>query len=142
MGDSTSVSPPLLIPRLLPDPLIPPPTPKETIEQVLIAAQIADTPAERTTLLETALAGLDRDAAVLPGEWLAATRAATKLQFDTERLVDRSYQSLTARVIGQADRQARAADVGGLLRLVDRVRVSDRELGGQRPEAVPPSSGL
>ena len=60
------------------EPLIPPPTPKETIEQVLIAARVADTASERTALLETALAGLDRDAAALPAEWLATTRAATK----------------------------------------------------------------
>ena len=51
---------------------------EEVIEQVLIAARVADAAAERTALLETALAGLDRDAATLPAEWLAATRAATK----------------------------------------------------------------
>jgi hypothetical protein len=118
------------------DPLVPAPTPKETIEQVLIAARIADTPAERTALLETALTALDRDAAALPSEWLAATRAATKLQVETERRVDRSYQLLTARIIGQADRQARAANVSGLVRLVDRVRLDDSELGSQRPEVV------
>ena len=47
------------------EPLVPP-TPKETIEQVLIAARVADTASERTALLETALASLDRDAATLP----------------------------------------------------------------------------
>ena len=118
------------------EPLVPPPTAKETIEQVLIAARVADTAAERTTLLETALASLDRDAATLPAEWVATTRAATTLQFETERRVDRAYQSLTSRILGQADRQARAANVGSLVRLVDRVRLSDRELGGQRPETV------
>ena len=118
------------------DPLVPPPTPKETIEQVLIAARVADTAAERTALLTTALAGLDRDAATLPAEWVATTRAATTLQFETDRRVDRAYQLLTARIIGQADRQARAADVGSLVRLVDRVRLNDRRLGGQRPETV------
>ena len=118
------------------EPLVPAPTPKETIEQVLIAARIADSASERTALLETALASLDRDAATLPAEWVATTRVATKAQFRAERLTDRAYQVLTARIVGQADRQARAADVGSLIRLVDRVRLRDRELGGQRPETI------
>ena len=67
---------------------------------------------------------------------MATTRVATKAQFRAERLTDRAYQVLTARIVGQADRQARAADVGSLIRLVDRVRLRDRELGGQRPETI------
>jgi hypothetical protein len=118
------------------EPLVPAPTPKETIEQVLIAARIADTASERTALLNAALEGLDRDAARLPSAWLEATRVATKAQFEAERLTDRAYQRLTARIIGQADRSARAADVDGILRLVERVGDGDRELGGQRPEIV------
>ena len=97
----------------------PPPTPKETIEQVLIAAGLPTLLAERRALLETALACLDRDAAALPSDWLAATRAATRAQFETERRVDRAYQSLAVRIIGLADRRARAADVRSLARLVD-----------------------
>src|SRR5206468_5493629 len=109
---------------------------KETIEQVLIAARVADTAGERTALLETALASLERDAATLPAEWVATTRAATKAQVETDRRTDRAYQVLTARIIGEADRHARAADVGSLVRLVDRVRLSDHDLGGQRPDTV------
>src|SRR5947207_587735 len=96
------------------DMLAPAPTPKETIEQVLTAARVADTAGERTALLETALASLDRDAATLPAEWVAATRAATKAQVETARRTDRAYQVLTARILGEADRHARAADVGSL----------------------------
>jgi hypothetical protein len=118
------------------EPLVPAPTPKETIEQVLMAARVADTASERTALLQTALASLDRDAATLPSAWLEATRIATRAQFEAERVTDRAYQALTARIIGRADRHARMADVGSLVRLVDRVHLSDRELGGQRPETV------
>jgi len=118
------------------EPLVPAPTPKETIEQVLIAARVADTASERTALLKTALASLDRDAATLPSAWLETMRVATKAQVEAEGLTDRAYQLLTARIIGQADRRARLADVGSLMRLVDRVRLGDRELGGQRPEMV------
>ncbi len=119
-----------------PEALVPPPTPKETIEQVLIAARLADTATERQGLLETALTALDRDRAALPADWRTTTRAATRAQFESERRVDRAYQSLTARIIGQADRRARAADVRGVARLADSVRLSDQALGGQRPETV------
>jgi hypothetical protein len=118
------------------EPLSPPPTAQQTIEQVLVAARVADTAADRRALLETALASLNRDAAALPAEWVTATRAAAKMQIDTERRVDSAYGLLTARIIGQADRRARAADVTGLARLVDRVRLGDRDLGSQRPETA------
>ena len=118
------------------EPLAPAPTPKEMIEQVLVAAGVADTASERTALLEAALASLDRDAARLPSAWLESTRIATKAQVEAERLTDRAYQALTTRIIGQADRRARLADVNSLMGLVDRVRAGDRELGGQRPEMV------
>src|SRR5438105_4498881 len=101
------------------EPLVPPPTPKETIEQVLIAARVSSSSADRMALLETALAALDRDAATLPAEWVAASRATVRLQVETDRRVDSAYQSLTARIIGDADRRARAADVGSLVRLID-----------------------
>jgi hypothetical protein len=118
------------------EPLASPPTPQQAIEQLLTASRIADNATERTALLKTALANLDRDAAALPSEWVVATREAAKAQFDAERRIDRAYQSLTARILGQADLRARAADVSGLLRLSDRVRANDRALGGQRPESV------
>ena len=118
------------------EPLVPPPTARETIELMLVAARLADSATERRSLLETALTALDRDAAALPVDWLAATRAATGAQLQAERRVDRAYQSLTARIVALADRRAKAADVRGLVRLVDRVRLDDRQLGGGRPETV------
>jgi hypothetical protein len=118
------------------EPLAPPPTVQETIEHVLTAARLADTAGDRTVLLETALAALDRDAAALPPDWAAATRAATRAQVETERRIDRSYRTLTARIVAVADRHARAANVRSLARLVDQVRASDRELGSSRPDSV------
>ena len=102
--------------------------PRRSIEQLLVAARVADTASERTTLLETALAGLDRDAAALPASLAGGdARTATRWQFEAERRVDRAYQSLTTRIVAQADRQARAADVGSLVRLADTVRTSDQD---------------
>ena len=123
-------------PVTIAEPLAPPPTPKDAIEQVLIAARLADTAAERTSLLGEALAGIDRDAAILPVEWAATTRAETKARFDEELRVDRSYHSLTRRIMVLANRRVRVADVQGLERLIGAVHNRDQVLGGQRPETV------
>jgi hypothetical protein len=54
----------------------------------------------------------------------------------TELAVDRSYQSLTRRVMAQADDRSRAADVRGLERLLAQIHAEDETLGAKRPEAV------
>src|SRR5437762_1960276 len=48
------------------EPLLPLPTPQEAIQDVLRAARLVETAAERTSLLSTALIGIERDNAVLP----------------------------------------------------------------------------
>jgi hypothetical protein len=128
---STVTDPPLARVTLLPAL-----TPKEAIEQVLLAARIADHSAERATLLRTALTGLDRDAALLPADWLDLTRAGTQAQLDADLRVDRMYQALTGQTMAAAASRARAADVQGLERLVDVVRDRDQLLGTRRPDVV------
>jgi hypothetical protein len=118
------------------EPLMAAPTPQEAIQQVIVAARLADSAAERTTLLETALTGMNRDSAVLPSAWLSATRDSVTTELESERGLDRAYQSLTRRIVLQADTQARAANVSGLLRLAATVKRSDKTLGGKRPEVV------
>src|SRR5262249_23154762 len=51
---SASAAPPAIV-----EPLLPPPTPKEAIEQVLAAARVTDSAADRTSLLTTAIAAID-----------------------------------------------------------------------------------
>ena len=118
------------------EPLLPRPMLKEAIEQVLLATRLVDTGAERRALLGAAVGILDRDAGDLPPQWVATTRADAKMRFEAEVGLDRSYQTLAARMLGQADSRARAADVRGLLRLVDDIHQRNRELGDTRPEAV------
>src|SRR6202040_971607 len=50
-------------PPTIAEPLLPPPTPKEAVEQVLVAARAVDASAERTSLLATVVATIDRDKA-------------------------------------------------------------------------------
>jgi hypothetical protein len=118
------------------EPLLPAPTAQQAIEQLIVAAKVADTAADRTALLDSALAGIDRDAASLSAAWVATTRQAVVSEREAERTLDRAYQSLTRRIVLQADRQARAANVRGLMRLADAVKSSDKTLGGKRPEVV------
>ena len=128
---STFVDPPTIV-----EPMLPPLTPKDAIEQVLTAARYVDTSAERTSLLGAALTGLDRDDDALPAEWATTTRASAKSALDMELKTDRDYQSLTKRMMALADRRAKLADVRGLERLVDRIHKNDAMMGGKRAESV------
>jgi hypothetical protein len=123
-------------PPTIVEPLLPPPTPREAIEQVLAAARAVDSAAERTSLLATAVATIDRTRDSLPVEWAAATRADASDAIQAELRLDRSYQLLTARTMASADQHARTADVPGLTRLLLSIQRRDAALGARRPEAV------
>jgi len=123
-------------PPAIVEPLLPPPNAKEAIEHVLLAARVVDTAAERTSLLASAVTAIDREAASLPADWAAATRAATHAAVQAELQIDRSYQGLTARTMTVADYRARQADVRGLERLLQGIPQRDASLGAKRPDAV------
>ena len=62
-------------PPVLPDePLLPEPSEAEMVEQLMTAAQLAQTPAERTSLLQTLLGLLDRAVGILPKAWAGYVR--------------------------------------------------------------------
>jgi hypothetical protein len=118
------------------EPLLPAPTPREAIEQTLLAARLAASPAERMSLMAVALTNIDRNATTLPSAWLDDTRIAIKTQITRELEVDRHYQSLGTRMLGVAQVRARNADVRGVQRVLERIHERDDELGGERPDAV------
>jgi hypothetical protein len=118
------------------EPLLPPPPPMESIEGLLTAARLADSSAERESLMTVALHGLDRDAASLPEAWAAATRTITQESLNSERRIDRSYQAIIRRVTSQAEARARYGDVRGIQRVLARLRKNDADLGRQRPDVV------
>lgn len=125
-----------LDPPSIPEPLLPPPTPKESIEQMLTAARTVDAPAERESLLVIAIASIDRDRDALPADWASGTRAETEATLHAETLLDRAYQSLTARTMATANRRARLVDVRGLEQLLRSIPQRDAALGAKRPDAV------
>ena len=128
---STFADPPRVV-----EPLLPAPTPKEAIEQVLAAARVTDSAADRTSLLSTAMTALDRETASLPADWVASTRADTQMQIDVEVRFDRGYRALTNETMAIANRRARAGDVRSLERLLRSIPERDAALGGRRPDAV------
>jgi hypothetical protein len=123
-------------PPTISEPLLPPLTLQQAVEQVLNAARVVDSSVERTSLMTTALSTIDREREALSTDWVAATRPSIEAAIAAELRVDRAYRALTDAVIASADRRARAADVRGIERLLARVQYRDKELGGRRPEAV------
>ena len=123
-------------PPTIVEPLLPPPTPVQAIEQVLAAARAVDSATERTSLLATAVATIDSEIDALPADWAESTREETLAAVLAELRIDRTYQSLTARTMTLANRRARLADVRGLERLLREIPQRDAALGAQRADAV------
>jgi hypothetical protein len=118
------------------EPLLPAPTPRETVEQMLIVAHFAQSPSERVEILKVAASELKKVDPDLPAEWAVATRAAVRREIAAEERVDRSYQVLSKRITAVADYRARNADVLGVERLLTRIARRDTLLGQQRPDAI------
>jgi hypothetical protein len=123
-------------PPLPNEPLLPPPTPRDAIEQVLRAAHAVDSAAERTSLLATAVSAIDGATDALPADWAAATRARTQSEVRAELWIDKRYQTFTVQTMDTASARARSGDVRGLERLLAAIPTGDALLGGQRPDAV------
>ena len=123
-------------PPTISEPLLPPPTLQESIEQTLLAARVVESPYDRTTLLATVMASVDRGRPLLPPDWARATRLEASIAMRAEQRIDASYRSLTARVTAIANYRARLGDVRGLERLLQSLPRRDAVLGGQRPDVV------
>jgi hypothetical protein len=124
-------------PPAIVEPLLPPPaTPRDAIEQMLTAARSVDMSAERTSLLATAVAAIDRNPSALPSAWAAQTRRDAQAEIARELRLDRSYRTLSARMMALAGWRAKQADVRGIERVLTGIQRRDALLGNKRPEAV------
>lgn len=117
------------------EPMLPPPSPIESVEGLLTVARMAESPSEREAMLEVALKHLNEDAS-LPSDWAKTTRLKAQAVLDGERRIDAAYQTMVRRVSALAEERARAADVRGIQRVMTRLLRSDVALGGLRPETV------
>lgn len=128
--DLALVAPPAVLPD---EPLLPEPTEAETVEQLMTAAELAATPAERTSLLQTLLGLLDRAVGLLPESWAGVVRRNATAALAEEEKTDREYGALRTATLATATRAAARADVRGLERLRTSVREADVRLGEKRP---------
>ncbi len=118
------------------EPLLPAPTPREAIEQTLLAASLTPSAVERMSLLTTVLGSIERETDSLDGGWAWTTRVAVKSMIDSEVAVDRLYRNLTRRHLSYAEQRARVGDVRAIQNVLKQLPADDKRLGGKRPEAL------
>lgn len=120
-------------PAMAAETILPPPTQAQLAEELLAASTLAESPAERTTLLERVVGLIDRAAELLPSAWATKVRSAALGAITSERKTDAAYAKLAATTLDRAAKQARAADVRALERLKADTLKADETLGAQRP---------
>jgi hypothetical protein len=117
-------------------PLLPDPTPEQTIDQAMVAARITDNSVERATLLQSVIAYIDQLKSRLPGDWARRARASASSVLKAELKTDQSYARLRDRSVASAQRLAAAGDVAGMSDLISRVARADEQLGRKRSAEV------
>jgi hypothetical protein len=117
-------------------PLLPDPSATQAIEQVLLAARISDVPAERITLLRSAISVIDEKAAELPKKWARKTRASAQAVLDAELEVERRYADLSRATVAKAIAAAGNADVRAVEKASATLAARDVALGQKRKGQV------
>jgi hypothetical protein len=117
-------------------PLLPDPTPAQTIEQALAVAKVADVSAERTSVYRAVMAGIDTIIGALPPAWAKRTRDLAAGALEVETRADEAYGRLARRAMAAANSRATEADVRGVGSLLGEIRRSDAALGRKRPDEV------
>lgn len=117
----------------VPVPVLPAPAARESMEQALTAAQIAEEPTERVSLLTAITQALQPLAAE---SWAMSLHARAAEALAVEHRTDRAYSDLSSRTLAAADQRARRADVRGLEALIRDVLHADDSLGRRRPQST------
>jgi hypothetical protein len=115
--------------------VLPPPTPAEAIEQVLGLARRAEVPAERLSLLDSALAYVQASRDFRKGERGRFNRRI-RAALEVEMTVERKYAELARRAVAEASLRAAGGDVRGVEKVLVDVARADGQLGHQRPDQM------
>jgi hypothetical protein len=118
------------------EPLLPKPSPREAIEQTLLAATLSPSASDRVSLLTMVIVNLERDGKALPTDWAWSTRVETQAALANEARFDREYQLFTGRMLGTAKLNARRGDVRAIQRLLTEIPRADASYGRRRPEVI------
>ena len=116
-----------------PEPVLPPPSLQDAIEQALRLSMLAAPGAERTALADEARTALT---AASGAPWATEALGRAERILEGERRVDARYTALSQATVRALERPGRAHDVAGLLRVRARVVDKDAAFGRARPEAV------
>jgi hypothetical protein len=112
------------------EPLIAPPTVRESMQAALTAAAVTDDAAEREGVLSAALVATEK----ITG--LDDLRAEIGIKLSEERAADAAYAALAADVQSKADVAVSRGDVKALLSLQATVQAKDAALGSRRPNEL------
>ena len=118
------------------EPLLPRPTLQEVIAQALAAARLTTVPAERLSLLQSAVGVLDQRAVSLPASWLATARVRATSDLAAELAIERAYAELSRSMFKKAAAFVARADVRGVEEVVRTVLTRDEELERRRPDQI------
>lgn len=117
-------------------PLLPPPRDAEIVDQLMTAASLVDSPAERVSLLQTVLGVLDRAVGLLPAAWADRIRRSALSDLADEQRLDRAYAVMRARVLEDSSKASARGDVKKLESLRAELRSGDARLAARRPADV------
>jgi hypothetical protein len=117
-----------------PVPLMAAPTHEETVQHLMTAATLVESPVERVSLLQSVVALIDRAVGYLPESIAMALRSRALGGIAEEQRIDQQYAELRDGVLSQAAGYAKRADVRNLERLRQHVRDRDVQLGSRRPD--------
>lgn len=119
-----------------PSPVLPDPTPAESIAQALAVAKVTDVAADRESLLRSVVAAIDDPRNDAPAAWAKSTRRWAVWMVGEETRTDKVYAQLASTMLKRGTDAAAAADVRGVEKAIDAVRHRDADMGGHRPDAV------
>jgi hypothetical protein len=108
----------------------------EIVQQLMLAATLVDTPAEKVSLLHTVVGVIDRAVGLLPDAWAAAIRASALGSIADEQKVDAAYVRLRELMLTAAARHAALADVRAIERLRNSLPLEDERLGKRRRDEI------
>jgi hypothetical protein len=118
------------------EPLLPAPDHAEVVQNLMSAARVVDSPAERVSLMQTLVAFIDRAIEYLPASLASAFKATALSDIAEEQRVEAAYGQLRTATLSEATRLAERADVRALEQLRLRLGEQDTKLGQRRPDAI------
>jgi hypothetical protein len=125
-----------MAPTVVIEPILPIPGPREQVAHLVRLAGRAPRAADRMHLLEAALRLLDDPDTGIGRDDVTAARRSIASQLREERSIEARYLAMAKRLVTDARRSAREAQVVAVERVIERIDGEDARLGRRRPDTV------